>query len=55
MTTHPDPAPWRHVDGSRVAHPYADGAPAGGYTYAPRPGYSDYPDRYISTHSTDTR
>lgn len=44
-----DPQPWRHVDGTRVADPYAKDAPMGGYTYDPRPGYSDYPDRYIST------
>lgn len=47
----PDPAPWVHVSGERAAHPHAPGAPMGGYKYSPREGYSDYPDRYISTRS----
>lgn len=47
----PDPAPWRHVDGVRVADPYADDAPAGGYTYLPRAGYFDHEDRYVSTRA----
>lgn len=44
-----DPAPWRHVDGTRVGDGGQDGAPQGGYTYSPRMGYDDYPDRYVST------
>lgn len=28
-------------------------APIGGYTYLPRPGYSDHGDRYISTRSPE--
>lgn len=48
-----DPTPWRHIDGERVADPWAHDSPEGGYTFAPRPGYADYPERYISTrHST---
>lgn len=43
-----DPAPWVHVDGTRVSDPGQDGAPRGGYTYRPRMGYDDYPDRYVS-------
>ena len=47
----PDPTPWRHVGGERVADPAAPGSPTGGYTFAPRHGYSDHgerfnPDRY---------
>lgn len=49
MSGQNDPTPWRHVGGERVADPYATGSPQGGYTYDPRPGYSDYPDRFIST------
>ena len=45
----PDPTPWRHIDGERVADPFAPDSPRGGYTFDPREGYSDYPDRYIST------
>lgn len=44
-----DPMPWRHVDGERVADIYASASPEGGYTFDPRPGFEDYPDRYIST------
>ena len=44
-----DPTPWRHVGGARVADPHGADAPQGGYTFAPRPGYTDFPDRYIST------
>lgn len=49
----PDPKPWKHVDGERVADPNASNAPIGGYTYLPRPGYSDHEDRYISTRSPE--
>lgn len=42
-----DPMPWRHVDGARVSDPWALNSPIGGYTYDPRPGYRDYPDRYV--------
>lgn len=45
----PDPLPWVHTSGERAADPHAPGAPQGGYTYSPREGFSDYPDRYIST------
>jgi hypothetical protein len=45
----PDPAPWRHVDGARVADPTAPDAPQGGYTFLPREDYSDHPERYVST------
>ncbi|WP_347956134.1 hypothetical protein [Gordonia aichiensis] len=45
----PDPLPWVHVSGERTADPHAPGAPQGGYTYSPRGGFSDYPNRYIST------
>lgn len=44
-----DPAPWVHVDGARVSDLYATDSPQGGYTYRPRIGYDDYPDRYVST------
>jgi hypothetical protein len=44
-----DPEPWRHVSGARVAEPWAPESPSGGYTFDPRPGYADYPDRYVST------
>lgn len=45
-----DPAPWVHGrTGARVTDPQAQGTPTGGYTYLPRSGYSDYPDRYVST------
>ncbi len=44
-----DPAPWVHVDGTRVSDPRGEGSPMGGYTYLPREGYDDYPDRYVST------
>lgn len=55
MTTEiaPDPAPWRHVSGVRVADIGAKDAPQGGYTFMPRSGYSDYPNRYISTRSAE--
>lgn len=49
----PDPTPWRHASGERVSDPSAPNAPIGGYTYLPRPGYSDYGDRYISTRSPE--
>lgn len=52
----PDPTPWKHVDGERVSDPSAPNAPnapIGGYTYLPRPGYSDHGDRYISTRSPE--
>lgn len=48
-TTTTDPTPWRHTSGVRVADILAEGAPIGGYTFDPRPGYSDHPLRYIST------
>lgn len=44
-----DPQPWRHISGARVADPYEVGAPEGGYTFDPREGYDDYPERYVST------
>lgn len=44
-----DPTPWVHVSGVRATSPYAPGAPIGGYTFSPRPGYDDYDDRYVST------
>jgi hypothetical protein len=44
-----DPAPWVHVSGQRVTSPGAKGVPQGGYTFLPRPGYSDYEGRFIST------
>lgn len=44
-----DPAPWVHVGGARVADPGAPTSPQGGFTYAPRREYADYPDRYVST------
>lgn len=44
----PDPTPWVHVDGARVADPHAPEAPEGGYTYSPREGYAGHPDRYVS-------
>lgn len=49
LTIGPDPTPWRHVSGERATDPHALGAPTGGYTYDPREGFSDYPDRYLST------
>lgn len=49
----PDPTPWKHVDGERVSDPHAPNAPIGGYTYLPRPEYSDHEDRYISTRSPE--
>ena len=49
----PDPTPWKHTNGERVTDPGASNALIGGYTYLPRPGYSDYPDRYISTRSPE--
>lgn len=48
-----DPLPWRHTSGLRATEPGGDGLPSGGYTYLPRPGYSDYEDRYISTRSPE--
>lgn len=44
-----DPKPWVHTSGVRVADPRAEDSPIGGYTYRPRKGYDDYPDRYVST------
>ena len=49
MNQHPDPLPWVHVSGVRTSDPHALDAPIGGYTFSPREGYSDYPDRFIST------
>lgn len=46
---HPDPTPWRHASGTRVADPFDPDGPRGGFTFDPRPGYSDYPERFIST------
>lgn len=48
-----DPLPWRHTSGVRAAGPGGEGLPSGGYTYLPRPGYSDHEDRYISTRSPE--
>ncbi|WP_122941030.1 hypothetical protein [Brachybacterium sp. EE-P12] len=48
-----DPLPWRHTSGFRSAEPGGIDLPSGGYTYLPRPGYSDYEDRYISTRSPE--
>lgn len=50
-----DPAPWVHVSGVRVSDPAGAGAPKGGYTYSPRAGYADYPDRYISTRKSTSK
>jgi hypothetical protein len=44
-----DPAAWVNVSGARVADPYDPNGPGGGFTYLPREGYADYPDRYVST------
>lgn len=50
----PDPAAWMHnTSGARVAHPFDQDSPQGGYTYSPRPGYSDHEDRYLSTRSAE--
>ncbi|WP_158078066.1 hypothetical protein [Rathayibacter sp. VKM Ac-2630] len=46
-----DPAPWRNADGVRVADPWANASPSGGYTFDPREGYSDYEERWISNRS----
>lgn len=43
-----DPKPWRHASGVRTASPDQTAAPEGGYTFAPRHGYSDHADRYRS-------
>lgn len=51
MTTQNDPAPWVHASGVRVAHPFGPDSPVGGFTYLPREGYADHPDRYVSTRS----
>jgi hypothetical protein len=47
-----DPLPWRHTSGVRAEGPGAPGAPQGGYTFDPREGYDDFPERYISTDVT---
>ena len=48
-----DPKPWVHMEsGSRVSDPHASDL-VGGFTYYPRAGYSDYPDRYVSTRFGD--
>ncbi|WP_404851101.1 hypothetical protein [Dietzia kunjamensis] len=49
MSGKKDPAPWVHTSGQRVADPTGRAAPQGGYTYLPREGYADHPDRYVST------
>lgn len=48
-----DPLPWKHTSGLRAAETGGEGLPPGGYTYLPRPGYSDHEDRYISTRSPE--
>lgn len=50
-----DPLPWRHASGARVEDPGAPGAPQGGYTFDPREGYDDHPERFISTRSPGRR
>ena len=48
-----DPLPWKHAGGERVSDSSAPNAPIGGYTYLPRPGYSDHENRYTSTRSPE--
>ena len=54
MSTKTDPAPWVHVSGVRVADPFNPDGPIGGFTYLPREGYADHPDRYVSTRGRKT-
>lgn len=49
----PDPNPWRHTSGQRVADPRAADSPAGDYTFKPRHGFSDHGERYVSTRWPD--
>ena len=54
MDVQNDPLAWVHTSGVRVAVPWTADGPAGGYTYLPRQGYADYPDRYISPRTAAT-
>lgn len=47
MSIERDPAPWRSTETQgRFASPRVEGAPRGGWSWEPRPGYSLEPDDY---------